>query len=104
MKNPNQFQQGDVCVERVSSLPNGAVKLDSNIVREGEKTGHMHRLVGDGQIFIHDGVKYFVVGDDGATLMHDEHQVHTYAPGIHKVLPGVFEYDYETEEAKRVVD
>lgn len=99
-----QYQQGDVCIETIAALPVGAVKLGNNIVRTGETTGHAHRLVGDGEVFEHKGVKYLAVGTDGAELLHEEHRIHTYKQGVYRVLPGVFEHDYDTEEAKRVID
>jgi len=98
-----QYQQGDVCIE-IAALPKGAKKTDGNVVRDGETTGHAHRLVGDAEIFMHDGTMYFVVGGDGASLTHEEHKTQVFAKGTYKILPGVFEYDYDTEEAKRVID
>ena|SRR3990167_1870773 len=99
----NQFQQGDVCCERIETIPTGAKKLKTNIVRHGE-SGNKHVLEGDAMLFELDGKLYFAVGSDGASLVHEEHGVITYAPGNYVVTPGTFEYDYETEEAKQVQD
>jgi hypothetical protein len=101
----HQIQQGDVCIEIIDTIPQKAKRIDDMVLKHGEVTGHKHELVGDVQIFELDGVKYFAVGSDGATLTHQEHQPITFAPKtIARLAAGVFEYDYETEEAKRVID
>ena len=103
--NKNQIQQGDVCIEFIESLPRGAKKNPDKILKHGEVTGHKHTLVGDVDVLEFEGKKYFTVGRDGASLVHEEHGMLVLAPGqIGKMLDGVFEYDYESEEAKQVKD
>jgi hypothetical protein len=98
-----RYQQGDVLLES-ARLPKSA-KKSSRVLKEGETTGHKHVVVGDAEVFELDGVKYVCVGSDGATLTHEEHgPIMLPANKTFKMLPGVFEYDYEAEEAKRVVD
>ena len=42
------FQQGDTLYFPIKKASGRAQKLDTDIVQEGEATGHAHRLHGDG--------------------------------------------------------
>lgn len=107
-----QIQQGDVCIEP-GEIPSSAKKTGSLVVRHGETTGHKHVLVcdrGEAEIYQEEkGDLYIRVLNGSVTLVHEEHGPQVLARkdapnGEFRILPGVFEYDYETEEAKRVVD
>lgn len=103
----NKLQQGDVQIQRHDSLPDGAVRIENKVkaLAFGEVTGSRH--VADGEV-------EFFKGLDGTTwlkvlspleLKHiggDHHPV--------PLTPGVYEYgiinewDYESEEARKVQD
>ena len=48
---------------------------ETNVVAEGEVTGHAHRLQGGGTILVDDetGAKQIVLGENGGSLTHEEH-------------------------------
>jgi uncharacterized cupin superfamily protein len=103
----HRFQQGDVQLE-TSSIPKSAKRIKSLVVREGETTGHKHVLVcdnGTAEILREEkGDMYVRVLDGSVTLTHEEHGPIVLPKGDYKILPGVFEYEYESEESKRVID
>ena len=45
------FRQGDLLIREISSIPYTAKPISTNIIAEGEKTGHNHTLNGSHQIF-----------------------------------------------------
>lgn len=112
-------QQGDVNIWTVPALPDGARKIegeDAGVVRLGEATGHMHRIVGEdvtiyaigpedgAQAALRHGERMFaMVGDGGAELVHEEHGTQTLAPGIHEFSP-VHEFDPFEERTGYVFD
>jgi uncharacterized cupin superfamily protein len=102
-----RYQQGDVLLE-TSSIPKSAKRVKSLVVREGETTGHKHVLVcdnGTAEILREEkGKMYIRVLNGSVTLTHEEHGPIVLPKGDYKILPGVFEFDYEAEESKRVID
>ena len=45
------FRQGDLLIREISSIPYTAKPISTNIIADGEKTGHNHTLNGSHQIF-----------------------------------------------------
>ena len=45
------FRQGDQLIRKISSIPSTAKPISTNIIADGEKTGHNHTLNGSHQIF-----------------------------------------------------
>ena len=39
---PKFFRHGDLLIRKVSSIPKNAIPTSTNIIAEGEKTGHNH--------------------------------------------------------------
>jgi hypothetical protein len=70
MNNKHFVHGGDV--QAISStIPKNAKPMGHKPIALGEKSGHMHVVTGDVQLFIDDnGVMYGAVGSDGATLQH----------------------------------
>ena len=69
-----QYRHGDVFLEQVAS-PSGQQALSyrkSNLVAEGEATGHAHRAEGDFALYEVDGTLYLRAGQTTA-LTHEEH-------------------------------
>lgn len=103
-----QIQQGDVTIERVNKLPSSAVRLNHLILAEGETTGHMHKINGgsvceDAVLFEEKGDMYLQVIGNSVTLVHEEHNAQIIDKGVYKI-GRVNEYDYDTEEARKVQD
>ena len=103
MKSLGQFQQGDVLLERVSSLPSNGAKLPHRILAEGEATGHAHVALGEGvEVIEREGVLY-LSAPHGAIVTHQEHATVTLPPGAYRV-GRVREYSHFDEEARQVRD
>lgn len=111
----NKVQQGDVVLKRIDSIPNGAVKVDSEhrgyTVAYGEATGHAH-IIQDTQgveLYELDKVLYVKALRD-ADLKHlkpndlqAEHNTVPIPSGLWKI--GIVrEYDPFTEEIRNVRD
>lgn len=110
------FQQGDVLLKRIDKLPTNLVPLETKTLQRGETTGHSHRFEGNTvrlfstpdktlngmRIHTHDGVCYIEVTQPSA-LVHEEHKTINVEPGIYEV-DLVREYDWESEEMRRVID
>ena len=70
MSNRHFVHGGDVQAIS-SSIPKNAKKMEHKPIALGEKSGHMHIVTGDVQLFIDDdGTMYASVGENGATLQH----------------------------------
>ena len=102
-----QRRQGDVLLLPVAAIPAAAAKQAQAqgevIMALGEATGHAHRLLGDVEEWVADGVRYALVRD-GVTTTHQEHDPipSPVAPGLYEIRP-----QRETslaEEWRRVVD
>ena len=108
-------QQGDVLIEAVDSIPQGAkLRKGRCVLAEGEATGHAHVVKASGGKHAGqpDGAKLYEVGDTGelflelskeATVTHEEHDSFTIAPGKYQIRK-VQEYDHFEEEARAVQD
>lgn len=75
MKNKNQFRQGDVLIERVESVPQGAVKSKGRVIlAEGEATGHAHEInIDDADAWKRDGQTIAVTVKKSSAVKHQEH-------------------------------
>lgn len=99
-----QKQQGDVNMWSVPAIPEDAEPLETNIVEEGEATGHMHEVVGsEFQLFGHDGKVLADVRSDDCKIIHPEHNEIDLEPGVWEFGP-TYEYNYEEEERRVVQD
>jgi hypothetical protein len=104
-----QYQQGDVCMQQISSLPKGNAKsVTPNkgrlILAEGEATGHAHAVAElDGVDLLEiDGSLYFQT-DNKVDIQHEEHKTITVDPGIYEIGT-VNEYDYFGRMHRKVKD
>lgn len=73
MKKQVIFEQGDVCLIPCKEV--SGEKLKTNVIQEGEHTGHAHRITsGKATIFGSGNVRsYLRVAKGGATITHEEH-------------------------------
>jgi hypothetical protein len=84
-------------------------KLESNVIAEGEKTGHKHTLVGkDFMLYknLEEECLLLKVLGKEVELKHQEHlpvKNDILLPGNYKI-ENIIEYDHFREEAKKVQD
>jgi len=98
------IQQGDT-LYYPEALPEGLELLNTNVVQEGEATGHAHRLSGDSfQLYQHPKTKEkFLRLVEPTALRHEEHKEIILPPGDYRI--GIVrEYDHFSEEARKVAD
>ncbi len=104
--NPNHRQHGDVLLDKVNKLPNGASKQKRNgrlIVMDGEATGHAHAIEDKtSTIWELKGELYLEVTEP-TTIVHEEHKPIDIPEGIYKI-GRVKEYDYLQEMERHVID
>lgn len=99
----NWYQQGDVTIKPVTSIPNGATPVKGRVLAEGEATGHKHLAESeDVLLFSHEGTLYMRVVS-GTRIVHEEHHALNIPPGDY-LVGKVREYDHFAEEARHVVD
>jgi hypothetical protein len=101
------LQQGDCLFFPLKKLPseNELHQIKTNVVQEGEATGHAHRLHDeDAVVYEHKETKTKYLRLLKATpLRHEEHKEIILPPGDYRV--GIVrEYDHFTEESKSVAD
>lgn len=99
-------QQGDVTLTRLSELPTGEIKVVSRkrcILAEGEHTGHAHVIEESEAELIRIGERMLLKLTKAATVVHEEHNPITLAPGIWEIGQ-VSEYDYLADMARTVRD
>lgn len=84
-KNLVWYQQGDVTIKPVASIPEGANPVGTRVLREGEATGHVHRATGEGvQLFIHGDTLYMRV-EQGTEVVHEEPKPINVPPGLYEI-------------------
>lgn len=112
----NYIAQGDVILKPIKKLPKGLKKVDHKVLQHGETTGNMHKFLDSDtvEVYIDESQdpttmsitpnehKYIVVGNT-AYLRHEEHNPVKVEPGVYEI-DIVLEYDYDTHEARRVID
>ena len=107
MKNSQEFQQGDVLIHRINSLPDGIKKVGRKVrgfvLAEGETTGHAHVVEEDIEMYEKDGNFYIRVSGETATVTHEEHAPIEIPSGFYEI--GIVqEVDPWTEQPRKVVD
>lgn len=89
---PTQYRQGDVLLQEVAAVPDGAtrapVPAGRAVLALGELTGHAHVLtVVDGALGeSHTPDQRFVTLSAGGVLTHEEHAVIAVAAGTYEVV------------------
>jgi hypothetical protein len=105
LKGKEFIQQGDTLYFVAEEVPATCIVLKTNVIQEGEATGHAHRLVeGDFQILEEPKTKErFLRLVTPGLLKHEEHHEIKLPPGNYRI--GIVrEYDHFSEEARRVAD
>jgi len=101
------YRHGDVILVKISEgefkfNKQRGRKLNTNIVKEGEKAGHYHTLLGDVELFGSGNVKVCEVKKD-TVIDHPEHGKGKVEKGYYKILSPV-EWNYVKEEKRKVLD
>lgn len=100
-----QARQGDVFVERIDEIPDGAVPVPREdgriILAHGEVTGHAHAIAAPrAQLLQHAGQMYLKLLTY-AYLRHEEHDEIRLPPGSYRVTR---QREYTPEEIRYVAD
>lgn len=97
------YQQGDVNIW-TTRIPPKAQAKNGALIREGEVTGHAHRLTGSEYELLQMGARVFarILSGDCA-VVHEEHKTIALPPGEYEFGP-TYEYDHFAEEAQEVLD
>jgi hypothetical protein len=96
-------QQGDVNIVSVV-IPVGAKKRESGIIREGETTGHAHKVVGSDFEVLQLGSRIFArILSGDCQIVHEEHKPINLPVGDYEFFP-THEYDHFAEEARYLRD
>jgi len=115
MKSNQFYQHGDVLIKKCESIPEGCKQIQTNVLAEGEVTGHYHALVPKGteltrcqqvpglRVVKADTGDTYIQTDTEIDIVHQEHRRITLDPGIYQI-DLVREYDYDAMETRRVVD
>jgi len=87
MKMFKQFRAGDLLLTKIKLIPKSAKKKDTDILLEGEITGHIHRLSGGkSNIFVTPkGVIYLSIISPTIPLTHEEHKTINVPKGKYKI-------------------
>ncbi len=96
------LQQGDVLL-KPCEIPKSAKDIKTNVLQEGEHTGHAHRLYGDGFTIYQDKDTKYLRLVEPVMLKHEEHKEISLPAGDY-VIGIVREYDHLEEEARNVID
>lgn len=83
---PRLFRHGDLLIREIHSMPHTAKPIRTNIIAEGEKTGHNHTLHGSHQIYeTVDNQKHFEAMQE-LEIKHPEHNTIIIPKGIYTVV------------------
>ena len=96
-KKPKIYRHGDLLIRQVKKIP-CAIRLDTNIIAEGEVTGHNHKLYGSHQVYGTHSENpriieptYFQAKED-ISLKHQEHATLKISKGNYVII---HEREYE---------
>ncbi|GCE31159.1 hypothetical protein KDA_66430 [Dictyobacter alpinus] len=78
-------RQGDVLFVKVADLPDALVERRTDILVEGEATGHAHRLT-TGQSWQSNAGQLFLSAVLGSKIVHEEHAPIELEPGYWQVI------------------
>ena len=88
------YRHGDVLLIKIKELPNVKMKeKKSDILVEGEVTGHAHRIKGNAKIWEvaeeisnnDTGIIGYTVAEKGTSIVHEEHKEIKLPVGIYEV-------------------
>lgn len=93
---PIQIRQGDVFLEKIESIPEGATRAPDCVIALGTVTGHSHRFESGAEQYVTGqgaGRKQYIrVTGESADLVHHEHATIKVEQGDYEVIHQI-EYD-----------
>jgi len=95
-----QFRQGDILFTQIPSLPEGLTLRKSQVVAEGEVTGHSHRLASGRVLSTAQGMLFLEILT-ATQVVHQEHGPLTLSPGYYQVTR---QREYSPEAIRTVSD
>lgn len=99
-KKNNVIRQGDVVIILDQGQdPNAKPRRDRTLAK-GEVTNHHHTLTA-GTVYGTLGAQQWIVLDEPAELVHQEHDTLTIPPGVHEVR---IQREYSPQEVRNVAD
>lgn len=115
MKKPltESYQQGDLLLRRIKSLPNGEIKVlsKSKLVLAHGESGHSHVVEDDEAELIQIGEKILLRLHKSATVKHEEHNSpNSMIPEPERLAPGIWEvgrvkeYDWLSKMERQIID
>ena len=102
-KKPTIIRHGDLVIYQINKIPETARQLSTNIIAEGEKTGHNHELYGSHQIFETPEKKKFIKAKVDIFLKHPEHNTLKISKGDY-IIYHEREFDILKSIEKEVID
>jgi hypothetical protein len=101
----DMYRQGDVLLVAAEQLPSGAEALppgDRIVLAYGEVTGHAHAVsVLQAEMYAHGDVRYLLVHEGSADLVHEEHSTIHLPPGVYRI---VHQREYVPSSSRLVLD
>lgn len=98
------FRQGDIYIESVLCIPQGATQLSSTVLADGELTGHQHRIRDHRTATLFDarGQMFIDVLAERAEIVHEEHGTIVLNRGVYRTWRQR-EYDPWADRRQRIV-
>lgn len=96
----DRYRQGDLLFTRIAALPEGLQARTSQVIVEGEATGHAHRLL-EGRVLEDVQGSLFLEVLKATQVVHPEHQPIFLPPGSYRV---VRQREYSPEALRTVLD
>jgi len=100
---PVMHRQGDVLFVKVEALPDDVILHKSDVIVEGEVTGHAHRLSQGRILEATEGRLFLEILDTSkeSEVVHEEHHPVKLEPGYWEV---VRQREYSPEAVRMVID
>ncbi len=94
------FRQGDQLIREISSMPSTAKPISTNIIAEGEQSGHNHVLNGSHQIYQTDDKQMYFEAKQELKIEHPEHNTIMIPKGIYTVVHEISWNPFEDREVE----
>ena len=97
------YQQGDVLIRTITTIPSDVQIKQDNILAEGEATGHAHRADSTAKLHKTQTNTLYLEAPLGTTITHEEHHAVHLPPGNYQI--GLIrEYDHFIQQAHTARD
>ena len=90
---PKFYRHGDLLLKQVDKIPESATPMKTNIIAEGEVTGHNHKLYGSHQVYgTHSSQNWRIIeptyfqAKEDISLKHQEHSTLKISKGNYVIV------------------